>query len=178
VEFFGGEANTACISSMVMALVTYLELHCTLFSYLAIICPLNAVALAMLGVCLKSLVSKVAPKSSLHSVYATIDVLQNIAMLVVPFYRTVLFGMTQGDGQSIDDLLSRNINTIKTTGDPDPRYWLTISVWHWAIATCTIAYLLISESSQTDVARFKTAKLINDKPSPSRLVTKGKIKTK
>jgi hypothetical protein len=75
--------------------------------------------------------SKVAPKQSLSSVFATLDVLSNAAQVTVPFYRTILFSMTQP------------ANPLVHGGDPDPYQWIIVSSVHWLVAAAAFAYLLL-----------------------------------
>lgn len=132
LQHLGGEVNAACAASLLMALVTFAETQVTFAQYLYLICPLMMLSTAILGVSIKSIVSKVAPKESLSSVFATIDVLQNVAMVTVPFYRTLLFQLTR-------DVLSED-------GDPNPHQWLFASGVHWAVATAAFSYLLLQDN--------------------------------
>lgn len=135
LRYVGGEVNAACAAAFLMAIACFAELQVTFYQYLVLICPLYAVGIAILGVSLKSNVSKMAPKAALSSVFATIDVLQNVAMVTVPFYRTLLFSWTQPSDASPD-----------VTGDPDPNQWLMASGLHWAVATAAFSYLLLQGS--------------------------------
>lgn len=135
LQYMGGEVNAACAAALLMAIACFAELQVTFNQYLVLICPLYAVGIAILGVSLKSNVSKMAPKAALGSVFATIDVLQNVAMVTVPFYRTLLFSWTQPSDANPD-----------VTGDPDPNQWLMASGLHWAVATAAFFYLLLQGS--------------------------------
>lgn len=134
----GGEVNAACFAALAMAVATLAELRVNFQQYLLLICPLMATAVAILGVSLKTVVSKVAPKQSLGSVYATIDVLSNAAQVTVPFYRTVLFSMTQPDDHATGQLAQ---------GDPDPYQWLIVSSLHWLVAAAAFTYLLLGQGN-------------------------------
>jgi len=137
LHFMGGELNAACTASFVMALAAFVEFNANFEQYLALVCPLLAIGIGIIGVSLKSTVSKVAPKSSLSSVFATIDVLQNVAAVTVPFYRTFLFRLTRPENWQQEN---------HSTGDPDPSQWLIASGIHWILATCLFSYLLLWRS--------------------------------
>lgn len=129
----GGEVNAACGAALLMAITSFATVKVDFVQYLVLLCPLNAIARAMLGITLKSVVSKVAPKQSLGSVFATIDVLQNTAQVTVPFYRTMLFSAAKPmDSQQ--------------NGDPDPNQWLILSGYHWLVATFAFSLLLLQDS--------------------------------
>lgn len=148
LQALGGEVRAACAASLLMSTVTFAELYATFWQYLVVLCPLSGIASALLGVCLKSLVSKAAPKSSLSSVYATIDVLQNVAMVTVPFYRTFLFRLSAPQSLPQETMIGEDslVDALMTKGDPDPRQWAIISGWHWVLATAAFVYLLIQDS--------------------------------
>jgi len=131
----GGEINAACGASMLMALANFVTVKVSFLQYLMLVCPVNAIATAILGITLKSVVSKVAPKQSLSSVFATVDILQNAAQVTVPFYRTYLFTLTQPSYTNNEIMVS--------TGDPDPNQWLVASGIHWLIAAAAFSYLLL-----------------------------------
>lgn len=134
LSYAGGEVNAACGAAMLMAVANFATVKVNFLQYLVLLCPLNAIATAMLGITLKSVVSQVAPKQSLGSVFATIDVLQNTAQVTVPFYRTFLFSLAQpADNQQ--------------NGDPDPNQWLISSGIHWLVTTAALSYLLLQGSS-------------------------------
>ncbi|CAB9501387.1 major facilitator Superfamily [Seminavis robusta] len=131
LQLLGGEVQASCTAALIMALVTFAEashdiVH--LQHYLFLICPIMATAMAILGVSLKSVLSKVAPQHSLGSVFATLDVLSNAVQVTVPFYRTWLFSMTT--------------HPTNSGGDPDPYQWQLVSGVHWMVATLALAYLL------------------------------------
>ena len=134
LSYVGGEVNAACGAAMLMAVANFVTVKVDFVQYLVLLCPLNAIATAMLGITLKSVVSKVAPKQSLGSVFATIDVLQNTAQVTVPFYRTMLFSLAQPAAEN------------QQKGDPDPNQWLISSGVHWLVATAAFSYLLLRES--------------------------------
>ena len=137
LKYAGGEVNAACGAAMLMAMADFVTVKVDFLQYLVLLCPLNAIATAILGITLKSVVSKVAPKQSLGSVFATIDILQNTAQVTVPFYRTMLFSMTQP---------ADNLTLADQNGDPDPNQWLISSGVHWLIATAAFSYILLQGS--------------------------------
>ena len=153
----GGEVNAACVSSLVMAIVTMVELLgvSTFSQFLVLVCPLAGTALAVLGVSLKSIVSKVTPQESISSVFATVDVLQNMVLVTVPFYRTLLFRWTQPTPPSLPLATTETAtaaansgiaNSTTALGDPDPNLWLLSSGLHWILATAAFSYLLLRNS--------------------------------
>ena len=148
LKLAGGEVNAACGAALLMACVAVAELRVDFVQYLVLLCPLMAIGIAILGVSLKSIVSKVAPKQSLGSVFAAIDVLQNAAQVTVPFYRTLLFSVTQAShyGGNNDNDNDNNILSSGNYGDPDPRQWLISSSVHWLLATVALSYLLLHGS--------------------------------
>eukprot|EP00568_Trieres_chinensis_P003933 CAMPEP_0183315472 /NCGR_PEP_ID=MMETSP0160_2-20130417/51885_1 /TAXON_ID=2839 ORGANISM="Odontella Sinensis, Strain Grunow 1884" /NCGR_SAMPLE_ID=MMETSP0160_2 /ASSEMBLY_ACC=CAM_ASM_000250 /LENGTH=190 /DNA_ID=CAMNT_0025481029 /DNA_START=703 /DNA_END=1275 /DNA_ORIENTATION=- len=129
----GGERRAACVGAFLMAGVTFLEIWSNLYMFVGLICPITAVSVAMLGLSLRSLVTQVAPKNSMGSVLAALDVLQNSAGVTVPFYRTFLFTIMGAFSQ--DDHAAMK-------GDPNPYLWLTSSGVHWTVAALTLSYLL------------------------------------
>ena len=131
----GGEVNAACAASLLMAVATLAEwsLPLSFSQYLVLICPPMGISVAILAVSLKSVVSKAAPKASLSSVFATVDILQNVAVVTVPFYRTLLFRIMADDDNDV-------------AGDPDPKQWLLSSGLHWMVATAALSYLLLKRN--------------------------------
>lgn len=169
LKHVGGEVNAACGAAMLMAVANFASIQVSFTQYLVLLCPMIALATAILGVTLKSVVSKVAPKQSLGSVFATIDVLQNTAQVTVPFYRTVLFSLAQpAEGDS------NNNPSINQNGDPDPNMWLMSSGFHWLIATAAFSYLLLQGSPCASMDGVEKDQ--NDDPTKPQSTTGEKLK--
>ena len=147
---FGGERRAACIACFVLAGATLCEVHANFHVFLGLVCPAVAVSVGMIGVSLRSLVTQVAPKESLGSVLAALDVLQNAASVTVPFYRTILFQVAAYYGQKDEE--------SSMIGDPDPKVWLLSSFLHWAAFAVAISFLLspvISRRGKKDIETKK-----------------------
>jgi hypothetical protein len=173
LKWVGGEVYAACGAALLMAIVAFAELHVDYYCYLILLCPLTAIAMALLGICLKSVVSQVAPKESLGSVFATLDVLTNAAQVTVPFYRTMLFSWTQPDS-NLSIIISDANNG--NNGDPDPYRWLISSGIHWLIATLAFAYLLLHESPCAGVSEYDDEDDDEDDIRPLLLSSRKKLK--
>lgn len=147
----GGERRAAFFAASCVALATLIEIHANFSVFACIVCPLVAASLGMLGLSLRSLVTQTAPKDSLGSVLAALDVLQNAASVTVPFYRTFLFGLVKRMGE-VD-------TNAAMTGDPEPRLWLLSSFMHWAVFASILGFLLLApsfhSSARKDVAEKK-----------------------
>ena len=142
----GGESNAASIAAFTMSLATFCEVYATFPIFAGFICPLVATSVYVLNVSLRSLLTQVAPKESLGSVLAALDVLQNVVSVTVPFYRTILFRfLTKVSGKGDAD--------ASMMGDPDPHLWLLSSCVHWIVFANVVTWLLLSqkESSEGDV---------------------------
>lgn len=136
----GGERKAACIACFILAGATLCEVNANFQVFLCLVSPAIAVSTGMIGVSLRSLVTQVAPRESLSSVLAALDVLQNAASVTVPFYRTLLFSLAARYGSEDED--------ASMIGDPDPRVWLMSSVVHWALFAVAITFLLSSTLSR------------------------------
>ena len=143
----GGERRSTCIGAVVLAVATLGEVNANFGVFISIVCPAVAIANAMIGVSLRSLVTQVAPNESIGSVLAALDVLQNAASVTAPFYRTVLFKLAVYYG-SKDEHASM-------AGDPEPRIWLILSCIHWMVLAVAQAYLLLPSQSERSRQRAK-----------------------
>jgi len=130
-----GERKAAYIGSMVLCLVALLEIKISLPLFLSIVCPLIATSYAIMDLSLRSLMTQITPKTSINSVLAAMDVLQNAAAVTVPFYRTFLFQYMSEREEDID-------TSNKIVGDPNPRWWLLSSGLHWLISALLMFYFL------------------------------------
>jgi len=145
-----GEYNAACTAAAALALANLLQFIAPLF--LSIGLPMTSISVAILNVSLMSLITQVAPKHSLASVLAALDVLKNMASVTVPFYRTFLFRLlgrsVSGDG--------RDEHGSTMVGDVSPLLWVKSSVLHWLLVTVLLTYILprfynrIPDESQQD----------------------------
>ncbi len=150
----GDEYNAACIASFAMAFATLLELSASFILFITIICPVVAVANATLRLSLRSLVTLVAPKQSLGSVLAALDILQNLAAVSVPLYRTILFQILakMENGKSRIGMKDDSISMI---GDPNPKMWLKSSLIHWILASLIMSALLLKQSRNATGQKIK-----------------------
>eukprot|EP00565_Helicotheca_tamesis_P008134 CAMPEP_0185733386 /NCGR_PEP_ID=MMETSP1171-20130828/19337_1 /TAXON_ID=374046 /ORGANISM="Helicotheca tamensis, Strain CCMP826" /LENGTH=152 /DNA_ID=CAMNT_0028403111 /DNA_START=96 /DNA_END=551 /DNA_ORIENTATION=+ len=114
LRFAGGERRAACIAALSLSIATFSEIWSSLPVFIGILCPIISISVAVLGLSLRSLLTQVAPKDSLGSVLAALDVLQNAAAVTVPFYRTFLFA-AMGTISNDEDADMR--------GDPCPYMW-------------------------------------------------------
>lgn len=141
LQYLGGEYKAVSAAAGAIAFATMMELSANFYLFLGLICPLVAVSNSILRLSLRSLVTLVAPKESLGSVLAALDVLQNAASVSVPFYRTILF--------KVMACASKEDPAATMTGDPCPRLWLTSSLFHWILATVLMAKLLSRRNVDT-----------------------------
>lgn len=130
----GGERRAATIASFMMAGATLCEVNASFNVFLCLVCPVISVSAQMVSVSLRSLVTQVAPKESMGSVLAALDVMQNAASVTVPFYRTLLFNLAAYYGSDDED--------SAMLGDPHPKVWLISSFLHWTAFAVAISFLL------------------------------------
>jgi len=138
IRFCGGERKAAVVSAIMMTVVTFLEIQGNLYVYLTLLCPILSLAQAVIGLSLKSLVTHVAPKDSLGSVLAALDVLQNATAVTVPFYRTLLFSFLGTD------------QSASMQGDPEPTQWILSSALHWCVAVIIMGMILWPKKQAVD----------------------------
>ena len=100
--------------------------------YLTIVIPIASLSLAMIKTSLQTLTSHVAPQDAVFSVFAGLDILQNLTGVAVPVYRTILFRF-----------LAKDVEGHAFQGDPDPISWVISSGVHWASAATLISVLLL-----------------------------------
>jgi len=141
LHYVGGEYRAACTAACAVAIATVLELGSSLHLFLIVICPIVAVANSTLSLSLRSLLTQIAPKESLGSILAAVDVLQNCASVTVPFYRTLLFRILACTTEEDSNAAMR--------GDPCPRMWLKLSLLHWIVATIVMSRLLLNQSDKS-----------------------------
>ena len=134
----GGERRAAFFAASCVAVATLIEIFSNFSVFACVVCPLVAASLGMLGLSLRSLVTQTAPKESLGSVLAALDVLHNAASVTVPFYRTFLFSIVKKLGE-VD-------TNAAMAGDPEPRLWLLSSFMHWAAFASVLGFLLLVPS--------------------------------
>ena len=130
-----------------MAIATFWEVQQSLPIFLIVLAPMISISTTMIQISMKSLSTTVAPPQSIFSVFAVLDVLQNIAAVSVPFYRAALFQVLAGGGSSSNSS-ARTTKTTTTTssagmeGDPDPVSWVASSGIHWVLTAVAMTYLL------------------------------------
>ena len=139
LSFLNGERRATVFAAILLAAATFLELQRSLSLFLGLLCPAISLSMALLNLSLRSLVTHVAPKESMGSVLAALDVLQNGTAVTVPFYRTMLFC-----------LLGANNESAAMKGDPNPMKWVASSGFHWLVAALVMGYLLLSSDRQED----------------------------
>eukprot|EP00592_Proboscia_alata_P009046 CAMPEP_0194358996 /NCGR_PEP_ID=MMETSP0174-20130528/6243_1 /TAXON_ID=216777 /ORGANISM="Proboscia alata, Strain PI-D3" /LENGTH=161 /DNA_ID=CAMNT_0039129653 /DNA_START=739 /DNA_END=1221 /DNA_ORIENTATION=- len=119
----GGEKNAAFFAGLSLSITSLLETQSSLWVFLFILSPIIAVSVSLLALSLTSLVTQVAPKNSIGSVLAAIDVLQSAAAVTVPFYRTFLF--------TVMAKVSTLQGVSAALGEPNPQIWLLSCGTHW-----------------------------------------------
>lgn len=158
LDFFGGERRASYISAGCLFIISLMESllsisdrvskESALVIFLVFLLPAFSTFFSLLNLSLQSLVTQMAPEKSLGSVLAALDVLRNGVMVTVPFYRTLLFKITE---MSTEKSRSQG-NTSIMRGDPDPSKWLVASAVHWAI-TSVILYYLLNQYQQTQIEK-------------------------
>jgi MFS family permease len=138
LRHIGGEYRAICVAAGAIAIATTLELGANFYLFLIVICPVVGVANTTLQISLRSILTQVAPKESLGSVLAAMDVMQNAASVSVPFYRTILF--------KIMECTAEENTHAAMVGDPCPVMWLKSSILHWTLATLLMSHLLLRQS--------------------------------
>jgi hypothetical protein len=142
IQWSGGERQAATYSALIMAVATFLEVNGNLHVFLLILAPAIAMSMAVMSLSLRSLITHVAPKESLGSVLAALDVLQNATAVTVPFYRTLLFALLGGEHRGT------------MAGDPEPARWVLSSGVHWLVAAVAMGFLLLrSVPSSSDTKK-------------------------
>jgi hypothetical protein len=131
----GGERPATLYCVAVMAVAVWLESQQSLLLFLLVLCPIISLSFCISDLSLQTLVTHVAPPSSMFSVLAALDVLQNAVSVSVPFYRTWLFSHLQKDASH-----------GAMEGDPDPVAWVRASAMHWCAAAILLSVLLTRES--------------------------------
>jgi len=135
LERVGGERRAVFLSCILLAGATIFEARQNLSIFLLAISPSIALSRTMISVSLRSLLTQLAPADAIFSIFAALDVLQNVSAVSIPFYRTFLFRLMTnvGAGQTL------------IVDDPDPISWIVSSSFHWVIAAIGVAYLLRPE---------------------------------
>eukprot|EP00554_Chaetoceros_debilis_P004144 CAMPEP_0194090780 /NCGR_PEP_ID=MMETSP0149-20130528/40559_1 /TAXON_ID=122233 /ORGANISM="Chaetoceros debilis, Strain MM31A-1" /LENGTH=497 /DNA_ID=CAMNT_0038775161 /DNA_START=90 /DNA_END=1580 /DNA_ORIENTATION=+ len=146
LQRLGGEYKAVCFAAGAIAVATTLELNSNFTFFLCIVSPMLGAANSLLRLSLRSLVTQVAPKESLGSVLAALDVLQNVCSVSVPFYRTLLFHFLTGYEQEGDGFDSSQDGSMR--GDPCPRMWLKSSLIHWTITALLMSHFLLRSTKR------------------------------
>lgn len=147
LKWIGGERRASVYSATVFTLVSFLEYTGSLVVFLGFVCPVSSLASSILSLSLSSLVTQVAPKDSLGSVLAALDVLQSAAAVTVPFYRTALFSVMQ-----------ETSGRATASGDPYPLDWVVMTGLHWLFGTLVMAYLLLKPHTHHATTTTSTMK--------------------
>ena len=134
IRWSGGERRAATYAAIILALVTFLEANGNLYAFLLFLAPAVSLSMSVMSLSLNTLITHVAPKESLGSVLAALDVLQNVTAVTVPFYRTLLFEILGGEHRG----------TMQ--GDPEPIRWVVSSAAHWFVAAVAMGFLLLRPS--------------------------------
>ena len=134
----GDERRAATLAGLGLALATVFEAGANLNVYLLLVCPIVSITVSILSLTLKSLLTQVAPKGTISSALAALDILQNIVAVSVPFYRTALFSLIE----YLTKCAKGDVDQCMMTGDPEPRAWLLSSAIHWFLFTISIHWLL------------------------------------
>jgi hypothetical protein len=140
LNLLGGERRAAIFSAFLLAPASLLEIRQSFSFYLTVLCPAISLSVDLMGLSLRSLVTRVAPEDSIASVLAALDVLQNAVSVTVPFYRTLLFAYLASAGT--DDVASMK-------GDPPPVPWIISSSIHWVLAGLAFSYLVLTRDGTT-----------------------------
>lgn len=157
LEAIGGERQAACLSAFLLAVASFLEQQQSMYLFFLGLAPIISLSTTMIGVSLRSLLTTIAPRDSMFSVFAALDVLQNASAVTVPFYRTFLFQLLGGS----DDGTTTTANGME--GDPDPLSWVLSSAIHWLLATVALFVLLRPDQSQyfaSPESKVKTIKRV------------------
>ncbi|KAI2496914.1 major facilitator superfamily-like protein [Fragilaria crotonensis] len=133
IKWSGDERRAATYAAMILAIVTFLEANGNLYVFLLFLAPAVSLSMSVMSLSLSTLITHVAPKESLGSVLAALDVLQNVSAVTVPFYRTILFSLLGGEHRG----------TMQ--GDPEPIRWVISSGAHWFIAAVAMGFLLLKQ---------------------------------
>eukprot|EP00511_Aplanochytrium_stocchinoi_P003500 CAMPEP_0204829302 /NCGR_PEP_ID=MMETSP1346-20131115/7404_1 /ASSEMBLY_ACC=CAM_ASM_000771 /TAXON_ID=215587 /ORGANISM="Aplanochytrium stocchinoi, Strain GSBS06" /LENGTH=408 /DNA_ID=CAMNT_0051958983 /DNA_START=229 /DNA_END=1452 /DNA_ORIENTATION=+ len=125
LQYSGGECRSAFWGAVGLTLATVIESWATLPVFVVVVAPMVALSVPLIGLSLKSLLTKVAPKDAVGSALAATDVLQNAAAVTVPFYRTTLFTVLDWVTQCLPEgkLFSLQECSNLMSGDPEPFIW-------------------------------------------------------
>ncbi|CAJ1954384.1 unnamed protein product [Cylindrotheca closterium] len=148
------EARAISISALILGVATLAERQQSLPLFLMVLSPLISTSMTLMHLSLRSLLTREAPKDSLFSVFAALDVLQNVAAVTVPFYRTFLFRIL--NQVTSDDEIAE---AATMEGDPNPLSWVISSSLHWLVAWGIMSYLLLVLPQQVERKTAKNTKL-------------------
>jgi MFS family permease len=129
----GGERRATSFFTLAVALALVVQTTAPLFIFLGVVCPVTSLAYSMISLSLQSLVTHIAPPTSIFFILAALDVLQNAVSISVPFYRTWLFTM----------LNSNTRENAAMKGDPDPESWTVACMLHWIVAAVVIGVIML-----------------------------------
>ena len=135
LKWVGGERNAACLAALLIAIATFCEMQQSFPIFLLALIPAISLSTTMLKISLRALLTTVAPGDSIFSIFAALDVLQNVTLVTVPFYRTTLFQLLGG---------GTGKRKASMEGDPDPVAWVFSGGLHWGVAAAAMSVLLLS----------------------------------
>jgi hypothetical protein len=139
LKWVGGERKAACLAALLIAITTFCEMHQSFPIFLLALIPAIELARTMLKISLRALLTTVAPGDSIFSIFAALDVLQNVTQVTVPFYRTTLFKLLGG---------GTGKRKAGMEGDPDPVAWVFSGGLHWGLAAAAMSVLLLPNGRQ------------------------------
>mmetsp|Transcript_13912 Transcript_13912/g.18185 ORF Transcript_13912/g.18185 Transcript_13912/m.18185 type:complete len:465 (+) Transcript_13912:186-1580(+) len=156
LDWYGGEMKSAVVGTIILSMTTFVETQASIPLFVAFIAPLVAISMPLVDLSLKTLVTKVAPKATIGSALAVLNVLENLAAVTVPFYRVVLFQILSWISHCIPqnydlaNLLSHLSEcTPKMSGDPEPVLWILSAGIHWLVLALVFLLLLGPETRKT-----------------------------
>jgi len=151
LRLLGGERIAACYASFGLSISYLIQAKLNLGGFICLVSPLVAIFGNLLSVSFKSLVTQVSPRESLGSALAALDVLQNIAAVSVPFYRTALFaGLSYLRNMSEDAQLGEGGS--KKEQEVNPYQWAVSSSVHWFLLGVAL-YSIILRSQRSKFFR-------------------------
>jgi hypothetical protein len=140
LKWVGGERKAACLAALLIAIATFCEIQRSFPIFLLALIPAISLSTTMLKISLRALLTTVAPGDSIFSIFAALDVLQNVTQVTVPFYRTTLFKLLGG---------GTGKRKASMEGDPDPVAWVFSGGLHWGVAAVAMSVLLLPNGRES-----------------------------
>jgi MFS family permease len=135
VAWSGGERQSAAFLAVVLAINFSVESLRSLWLFLLLLCPIKSLCLSMINLALQTLTTQVAPSHAIFSVLTSLDILQSVASVSAPLYRSFLFRFLASDEHASG-----------MVGDPDPVTWVITCAIHWGVAALVMLTLLVFSS--------------------------------